>query len=95
MSSGRKAAATEEIAGPVVEWILRESPELKIQVRFLSGPHDTKFIPCKSLICRGFLFNKGDVSLTFGLTFKLLISVFISLSCFQGWVKIFLKKINF
>jgi hypothetical protein len=24
--------------GPVVEWILRKSPELKIQVRFLSGP---------------------------------------------------------
>ncbi len=23
--------------GPVVEWILRESPELKIQVRFLAG----------------------------------------------------------
>lgn len=24
--------------GPVVEWILRKSPELKIQVRFLTGP---------------------------------------------------------
>ena len=74
MSSGVKAAVPDFIHGPVVEWILRESPELKIQVRFLSGPQNTKIIPCKSLICRGFLFNEVCVGLTFGLTFKLLIS---------------------